>query len=118
VNEPNWRKHFQKCSKVGQKNGRIMLLNVCRTQIDEILLILDFDFHIYLAPEYGSMTSAWKALMGEADASAEIHQNIHDELQNDVIPAIKSWQKSKYVKSMLHIKPTKDLDEEFKRVCI
>ncbi len=62
------------------------------------------------------MTSAWKAIMGEADASAEVHQTVHDELQNDIIPAIKSWQKTKYVKSMMHIKPTKDFDEEFKRV--
>lgn len=54
--------------------------------------------------------------MGEADASAEVHQTVHDELQNDIIPAIKSWQKTKYVKSMMHIKPTKDFDEEFKRV--
>jgi hypothetical protein len=63
------------------------------------------------------MTSAWKAIMGEADTSAEVHQTVHDELQNDVIPTIKAWQKTKYVKSMMHIKPTKDLDEEFKRVC-
>ena len=69
-----------------------------------------------LAPEFGSMTSAWKAIMAEADASAEVHQTVHDELQNDIIPAIKSWQKTKYVKSMMHFKPTKDFDEEFKRV--
>jgi hypothetical protein len=62
------------------------------------------------------MTSAWKAIMGEADASAEVHQTVHDELQNDIIPAIKSWQKTKYIKSMMHIKPTKDFEEEFKRV--
>jgi hypothetical protein len=53
--------------------------------------------------------------MGEADASAEVHQTVHDELQNDIIPAIKSWQKTKYIKSMMHIKPTKDFEEEFKR---
>ena len=69
-----------------------------------------------LAPEFGSMTSAWKAIMAEADASAEVHQTVHDELQNELTPAIKSWQKTKYVKSMMHIKPTKDFDEEFKRV--
>lgn len=62
------------------------------------------------------MTSAWKAIMGEADASAEVHQSVNDELQNEVIPSIKAWQKAKYVKSMMHVKPTKDLDEEFKRV--
>mgnify|MGYP006904164214 CR=1 FL=1 len=54
--------------------------------------------------------------MGEADASAEMHQTVHDELQNEIIPAIKSWQKTKYVKSMMSIKPTKDFDEDFKRV--
>ena len=62
------------------------------------------------------MTTAWKALMNEADASAEVHQTVHDELENDVVPAIKSWQKAKYVKSMMHIKCTKEFEEEFKRV--
>ncbi|CAF0754275.1 unnamed protein product [Adineta steineri] len=71
--------------------------------------------YVAKSSEFGSMTSAWKAIMGEADASAEVHQTVHDELQSDIIPAIKSWQKTKYVKSMMHIKPTKDLDEEFKR---
>jgi hypothetical protein len=72
---------------------------------------------ISLAPEFGSTTSAWKALMSEADASADVHQTVHDELQNDVIPAVKSWQKNKYIKSMMHIKCTKEFDEDFKRVC-
>ncbi|CAF0870338.1 unnamed protein product [Adineta steineri] len=71
--------------------------------------------YVAKSSEFGSTTSAWKAIMGEADASAEVHQTVHDELQSDIIPAIKSWQKTKYVKSMMHIKPTKDLDEEFKR---
>ncbi|CAF1283001.1 unnamed protein product [Rotaria magnacalcarata] len=71
--------------------------------------------YVAKSSEFGSMTTAWKAIMGEADASAEIHQSVNDELQNDLIPAIKSWQKTKYVKSMMHIKPTKDFDEEFKR---
>jgi predicted double-glycine peptidase len=75
-----------------------------------------FDFFIILASEFGTTTSAWKAIMAEADASAEVHQTVHDELQNDLIPAIKSWQKAKYIKSMMHIKTTKDFDEEFKRV--
>ncbi|UJR28356.1 hypothetical protein I4U23_009598 [Adineta vaga] len=71
--------------------------------------------YVAKSSEFGSMASAWKAIMGEADASAEVHQTVNDELQNDIIPAIKAWQKTKYVKSMMHIKPTKDLDEEFKR---
>ena len=54
--------------------------------------------------------------MAEADASAEVHQSVNDELQNDIIPSIKSWQKAKYTKSMMHTKPTKDLEEDFKRV--
>ena len=70
----------------------------------------------FLAPEFGSTASAWKAIMAEADASAEVHQTVHDELQNDVVPQIKSWQKAKYAKSMMHIKATKDYEEEFKRV--
>lgn len=56
--------------------------------------------------------------MAEADASAEVHQTVHDELQNDVIPSVKAWQKGKYHKSMMHIKATKDFEEEFKRVYI
>ena len=54
--------------------------------------------------------------MSEADTSADVHQTVHDELQADVIPAIKSWQKTKYIKSMMHIKCTKEYEEEFKRV--
>jgi hypothetical protein len=68
-----------------------------------------------VAPEFGSTTSAWKSIMAEADASAEVHQTVHDELQNDIIPSIKSWQKGKYIKSMMHVKSTKDFEEEFKR---
>ncbi|CAF0799528.1 unnamed protein product [Rotaria sordida] len=71
--------------------------------------------YVAKSSEFGSMSSAWKAIMGEADASAEVHQTVHDELQNDIIPAIKTWQKTKYVKSMMHVKPTKDFDDEFKR---
>ncbi len=93
------------CCKMYVKKKSFLILNW--------FLLLFFSS---LASEFGSMTSAWKAIMGEADASAEVHQTVHDELQNDIIPAIKSWQKTKYVKSMMHIKPTKDFDEEFKRV--
>ncbi|CAF1042799.1 unnamed protein product [Rotaria sordida] len=71
--------------------------------------------YVAKSSEFGSMTSAWKAIMAEADATADVHQNVHDDLQNEVIPAIKGWQKGKYVKSMMHIKSTKEYDEEFKR---
>ena len=54
--------------------------------------------------------------MAEADATAEVHQTVHDDLQNEVVPAVKSWQKAKYIKSMMHIKSTKDFEEEFRRV--
>ncbi len=95
------------------------MVGLCRKMSEEQKNVqwLLINFFSFLASEFGSMASAWKAIMGEADASAEIHQTVHDELQNDVMPAIKAWQKTKYVKSMMHIKPTKDLDEEFKRVC-
>lgn len=71
--------------------------------------------YVAKSPEFGSMAAAWKAIMGEADASAEMHQTVHDELQNEIIPGIKAWQKTKYVKSMMSVKATKDFDEEFKR---
>ncbi|UJR21133.1 hypothetical protein I4U23_024232 [Adineta vaga] len=71
--------------------------------------------YVAKSSEFGSMTAAWKAIMAEADASAEVHQSVHDELENDVVPSIKAWQKTKYIKSMMHIKSTKDFDEEFKR---
>ena len=75
-----------------------------------------FVYISFLASEFGSTASAWKAIMAEADASADVHLNVHDSLQNDVIPTIKTWQKGKYVKSMMHIKSTKEFDEEFRRV--
>jgi hypothetical protein len=85
--------------------------------VNNELILFIYLFHIFfLASEFGSMTSAWKAIMAEADASAEVHQTVHDELQNDIVPAIKSWQKTKYIKSMMHIKTTKDFDDEFRRV--
>ncbi|CAF1063226.1 unnamed protein product [Didymodactylos carnosus] len=71
--------------------------------------------YVQKSPEFGTMGSAWKAVMNEADSSADLHLNVHDELQSDVVPTIKQWQKTKYVKSMMHIKPTKDFEEEFKR---
>ncbi len=90
-----------------------MLLNVNKKFLSSLLLKFFF-----LAPEFGSTASAWKAIMAEADASAEIHQSVHDELQNDVVPSIKSWQKTKYIKSLMQIKTTKDFEEEFRRVRI
>ncbi|CAF3552009.1 unnamed protein product [Rotaria socialis] len=71
--------------------------------------------YVAKSSEFGSMTSAWKAVMSEADATAEVHQAVHDDLQNDVIPSIKTWQKGKYIKSMMHVKSTKEFDEDFKR---
>lgn len=54
--------------------------------------------------------------MSEAEASADVHQAVHDELEENVISSIKTWQKTKYVKSMMHVKCTKEFDEDFKRV--
>jgi len=51
--------------------------------------------YVQKSPEFGTMASAWKAIMTEADASADLHQNVHDELQSDVVPTIKQWQKNK-----------------------
>ena len=64
------------------------------------------------------MTSAWRAWMNEADATADVHQSVHDEIENDVVPSIKLWQKNKYIKSMMHFKCAKEFEEEFKRVCV
>ncbi|CAF4365136.1 unnamed protein product, partial [Adineta steineri] len=33
--------------------------------------------YVAKSSEFGSMTSAWKAIMGEADTSAEVHQTVH-----------------------------------------
>lgn len=114
VNEPNLKKHFLKCLKVGPKNGP----NIYQNVNNYISLFLLKNILIILASEFGSMTSAWKAIMNEADATADVHHAVHDDLQNDVIPEIKTWQKGKYIKSMMHVKSTKEFEEEFKRVSI
>lgn len=49
-------------------------------------------------PEYGTMEAAWKGSLNEADRISEIHTRIKENLYNNVIAQIKSWQKDNFHK--------------------
>lgn len=44
-----------------------------------------------------------------------MHLNVRDELINDVVNKIKSWQKDNYHKSMMHLKEKKEFEDAFKK---
>lgn len=49
-------------------------------------------------PEYGTTEAAWKGVLGEADRRCDVHNQVRDNLCNDVIPKVKNWQKDTYHK--------------------
>lgn len=66
-------------------------------------------------PEYGTSEAACKGVLVEADRINDLHLKIRDDLTNEVIHSIKSWQKDTYHKSLMHIKERKDLEDAFKK---
>jgi hypothetical protein len=73
-------------------------------------------FHI-IGPEYGTTQGAWRGVLEESDKLADLHTEVADKLVNNVTVSIKQWQKENYHKSMMHFKETKELDDQFKKVC-
>lgn len=45
-----------------------------------------------------------------------MHLNVRDQLVNDVVNKIKTWQKDNYHKSVLHLKEKKEFEDAFKKV--
>ncbi|XP_077994215.1 protein kinase C and casein kinase substrate in neurons protein 2-like isoform X2 [Glandiceps talaboti] len=66
-------------------------------------------------PEYGTMSSAWKAVFTEAERNCDIHLDVKEQLMTDTHQKVKSWQKENYHKKMLSFKETVETDEGFKK---
>lgn len=66
-------------------------------------------------PEYGTMEAAWKGTLTEAERLADVHIRIKENLHNDVMSQIKTWQKDNYHKSMMHIKECKEMEDAYKK---
>lgn len=49
-------------------------------------------------PEYGTTEAAWKGVCVESDRLGDLHLKIKDNLCNDVMSQMKSWQKDTYHK--------------------
>lgn len=45
-----------------------------------------------------------------------MHVNVRDQLVDDVVNKIKTWQKDNYHKSMMHLKEKKEFEDAFKKV--
>lgn len=66
-------------------------------------------------PEYGTTEAAWKGVLVEADRRCDLHVRVRDNLCNDVVQQLKTWQKETYHKSMIQIKERKEMDDQFKK---
>ncbi|KAF4531753.1 hypothetical protein B566_EDAN014493 [Ephemera danica] len=66
-------------------------------------------------PEYGTSEAAWKGVLIEADRLNDLHVKVRDNLYNDVIQQVKTWQKDNYHKSMIQIKERKEMEDQFKK---
>lgn len=51
-----------------------------------------------LGPEYGTIEAGWKSTLTEADRLSDVHVKIKENLCNDIISQIKTWQKDNYHK--------------------
>lgn len=59
--------------------------------------VLQF-FSFFSGPEYGTMEAAWKGALVEAERLCDVHNRVRDDLYNEVIQQVKSWQKDNYHK--------------------
>ncbi|XP_014249868.1 protein kinase C and casein kinase substrate in neurons protein 1 isoform X2 [Cimex lectularius] len=66
-------------------------------------------------PEYGTTQAAWKGVLVEADRLCDLHHKVKDDLCNEVIQNVKSWQKDTYHKSIMQIKERKEIEDAFKK---
>lgn len=49
-------------------------------------------------PEYGTTEAAWKGVLVEADRLCDLHLRVKEDLCNDIIQKVKTWQKDNYHK--------------------
>lgn len=60
--------------------------------------VLQFFLAFFSGPEYGTMEAAWKGALVEAERLCDVHNRVRDDLYNEVIQQVKSWQKDNYHK--------------------
>lgn len=55
-------------------------------------------FHPLPGPEYGTTEAAWKSILTESERVSDLHQNMKEQLCNEVLQEIRVWQKDNYHK--------------------
>ncbi|XP_057336255.1 protein kinase C and casein kinase substrate in neurons protein 2 isoform X2 [Microplitis mediator] len=66
-------------------------------------------------PEYGTTEAAWKSSLVESDRLCDLHLRVKENLSNDIVQQIKTWQKDTYHKSMMTLKERKEMEDAFKK---
>ncbi|XP_029050465.1 protein kinase C and casein kinase substrate in neurons protein 1 isoform X2 [Osmia bicornis bicornis] len=66
-------------------------------------------------PEYGTTEAAWKGVLVESDRLCDLHLKVKENLCNDIIHQVKTWQKDTYHKSMMTLKERKEMEDAFKK---
>lgn len=49
-------------------------------------------------PEYGTTEAAWKGVLVESDRLCDVHLRVKENLCNDIVQQVKTWQKDTYHK--------------------
>ncbi|KAL0106888.1 hypothetical protein PUN28_015427 [Cardiocondyla obscurior] len=76
-------------------------------------------------PEYGTTEAAWKGVLVESDRLCDLHLRVKENLCNDIVQQVKTWQKDTYHKwlmshgfglqSMITLKERKEMEDAFKK---
>ncbi|XP_043480389.1 protein kinase C and casein kinase substrate in neurons protein 1 isoform X2 [Leptopilina heterotoma] len=66
-------------------------------------------------PEYGTTEAAWKGVLVESDRLCDLHLKVKENLCNDIIQQVKTWQKDAYHKSVMTLKERKEMEDAFKK---
>ncbi|XP_039302067.1 protein kinase C and casein kinase substrate in neurons protein 1 isoform X4 [Solenopsis invicta] len=66
-------------------------------------------------PEYGTTEAAWKGVLVESDRLCDLHLRVKENLCNDIVQQVKTWQKDTYHKSMMTLKERKEMEDSFKK---
>ncbi|XP_078463240.1 protein kinase C and casein kinase substrate in neurons protein 2-like isoform X1 [Lampetra planeri] len=67
-------------------------------------------------PQYGTVATAWKGLMNEADNVSTLHVDMRTQLMSKDIETIKGWQKDAFHKQMIGgFKETKEAEDNFRK---
>lgn len=66
--------------------------------------------------EFGTTRKAWIESIRAVENLAEIHENINENIQKNVIDEMSTYKNSKYEKSFRHVKKIKEFEKDFKKV--